>query len=248
MEHVDTDDLSTSPKQMAEDTKYPKVLVACPTVETKEYALTRYVQVIEELTYPNYDVLLVDNSNDPEHAYMELVNSKGLACQHVTRGRHSREAIVKSQNRIRDVMLEGDYEFLMFIEQDIFPPKDVIEKLMAHNEHSANALYYHGYFDERRHPFIMDEINGQSVLDKRAYDLVRDKKLHKVQDPGFGCSLISRKMLEDIPFRWEENDHKHGDRYFYIDARDKGYDVYLDTSILCEHWNRPWIPFVVSDR
>ena len=42
----------------------PKILVGCPTSFHKEYALEQYAESIKALTYPNYDILLVDNSKD----------------------------------------------------------------------------------------------------------------------------------------------------------------------------------------
>ena len=42
----------------------PKVLVGCPTSFHKEYALKQYADAVKSLNYDNFDVLLVDNSQD----------------------------------------------------------------------------------------------------------------------------------------------------------------------------------------
>ena len=43
-------------------TTYPKILVACPTFDGKIYCLDRWVDAVRKIDYPNYSMLLVDNS------------------------------------------------------------------------------------------------------------------------------------------------------------------------------------------
>ena len=45
-----------------EPNKTPHILVACPTHEVKEYAFQRWIDNVKNLTYPNYTILVADNS------------------------------------------------------------------------------------------------------------------------------------------------------------------------------------------
>ena len=69
---------------------------------------------------------------------------------------------------------------------------------------------------------------------------IKDKKLLKIRACGSGCVLVSRKALEAVEFR----DNKQGgfdDVLFCFDLQDKGFELYADCSIICEHLtDRPW--------
>ena len=56
--------------------KNPKVLVGCPTSFHKEYALKEYADAVKSLDYNNYDILLVDNSQDND--YYKKIKQIGL--------------------------------------------------------------------------------------------------------------------------------------------------------------------------
>ena len=47
--------------------EFQKVLVGWPTAEVKSYCLADYPNGIESLTYPNFDVCIIDNSKTPEY-------------------------------------------------------------------------------------------------------------------------------------------------------------------------------------
>ena len=49
----------------------PRILVGCPTADVKDYCLEKYIKAVKSLTYPNYDVLIVDNSED--NNYLEKI-------------------------------------------------------------------------------------------------------------------------------------------------------------------------------
>jgi len=42
----------------------PKVLIACPTSDKKDYCLDDWYENILKTEYPNYTILMVDNSHD----------------------------------------------------------------------------------------------------------------------------------------------------------------------------------------
>ena len=54
----------------------PKILIGCPTHSSKGYALKLYKDGIKRLSYKNYDVFIVDNSDDDE--YIKKIKKMGL--------------------------------------------------------------------------------------------------------------------------------------------------------------------------
>lgn len=45
----------------------PKVLVASPTFDKMSYCEEEFFNAIKSLSYPNYDILIVDNSDEDEY-------------------------------------------------------------------------------------------------------------------------------------------------------------------------------------
>ena len=44
-----------------------KILIGCPTSAHKKYCLKEYINSIKSLTYKNFDVLIVDNSENDKY-------------------------------------------------------------------------------------------------------------------------------------------------------------------------------------
>jgi len=129
----------------------PKILVGCPISNHKEYCLDKYLAGIKALTYDNFDFMIVDNSKD--EMYYNKLKNKGL---NVVRDRYyelARERVAKSRNVLRKRCLEGDYGYFLSLEQDVVPPKDVIERLLKHKKEIISGVYY-TYFKSRYPPGV----------------------------------------------------------------------------------------------
>ena len=57
---------------------------------------------------------------------------------------------------------------------------------------------------------------------------------------GIGCTLIKRKVMEQIKFRIEKGQAGHSDKYFYMDLWAKGINNFVDTSVFVRHFNSDW--------
>lgn len=134
----------------------PKVLVGCPTYDGKDYVLEEYMENVISLDYPNYDIIIVDNSERKGGPFFKRLkkyesrkgNAKNVYVISDRRARTSRQTIAKSRNKIREHFLRGDYKYYMSIEFDLIPPKDIITKLMAEKKPVITGMYEIGY-DER---------------------------------------------------------------------------------------------------
>ena len=88
-----------------------KVLVGCPTSNYNEYALEEYAEAVKNLTYKNYDFLLVDNSKDD--SYLKKLKSFGLPAIKGPWFEGAKQRIIKSRNLLREKALEGNYDYLL---------------------------------------------------------------------------------------------------------------------------------------
>lgn len=229
------------------DNKNPKILLAAPISNKKDYIIIEWLIHVSNLTYQNYDILLCDNSIDK--TYHKQIQKMGFNCLYVDpTNKHSRQFVTESQLRLREYFLKHDYDIYLSVECDNFPPRNFIEKLLAEMELGCKIIgipYYYGFGKESNlvfQYFEKDENNEYRsiwpTLDKMIEFL--DGKVKQVYENGIGCTMISREIIEKIPWRYEEGHTGFADTHFYKDLWNAGYDNWIDTSMICFHCNSNW--------
>jgi hypothetical protein len=222
-----------------------KVLVGTPHNEIKNYCFDDFIANVTNLTFKNYDILIADNSKT-RHNFKNIMKS-GVNSIHVRpKQKANQRFIAESHEELRMAALRGNYDFLLHLESDIFPPKDIIERLLIHQLPVVSATYF---IDEGLNSHLMlqeIEDKGDWIRESRnvvnGHDiLIMDGGLHKAYACGLGATLIHKDVLNRIKFRWEEGAPVHPDTFFAADLNALGYEQYIDTSILCEHRNSNWI-------
>ncbi len=212
----------------------PKILIGCPTSEHKAYCFQEYLEGIKALTYPNFDVLLVDNSQD--NNYFNKI-SKLLPTIKGPFIENARPRIAESRNLLRQKFLEGDYDYFLSLEQDVVPPKDVIERLLAHNKKVISGVYYKKIDfgkGEKISPLVYKMDVNLNITNFTAKEL-EQPRLIQVGAFGVGCVLIHRDILKNIKFRIFEEGTSFDDMPFCLDCKNNNFDLFVDTSIKCIH-------------
>ena len=130
---------------MNEKKYYPKVLVASPTYEGKDYIFEEHFKCITSFDYLNYDYIYIDNTIGD--SYTKKLRMRGAKVVHVPRGEHSREALSNAQNYAFELVRQKDYDYLLFVESDLIPPKDTIQRLLNHYKQVVGASYLIGTED-----------------------------------------------------------------------------------------------------
>ena len=207
-----------------------RILVGCPTSAHKKYCLKEYVAGIRDLTYKNFDVLIVDNSENDDY-FNEI--KKELPCIKDEWSESARDRIVHSRNLLRKKVLDENYDYFLSLEQDVIPPKDIIERLLKHNKKIISALYFKTDPNGTLSPllWIKDEVGT-----RKAYlEEVEGDRMIKAEACGVGCILIHRDVLKDIKFRYDKNQEGFDDVFFCSDAIKRGFEIFCDTSIKCKH-------------
>lgn len=220
----------------------PKILLAAPTSTYKDYIFLDWFIHASSLTYKNYDILICDNSHDKN--YHKKLQKMGINCLYVSpEGKETRQYIVESQNVLREHFLQYNYDYFFSLEVDVFPPKNIIEKLLSCNKKIVGAPYFWKFGKESC--LLISYFTGDNKVNTHETTLPEainfvDGTVKQVYENGIGCTLISREIIEKIPFRWEKGNPAYSDTFFYKDLFKKGYKNYMDTSILCKHYNSDW--------
>jgi len=225
-----------------------KVLVGCPTAETHKYCFKEYSETVKNLTFKNKKILLVDNSKTSN--YFNYIKNNRINAIKASYSESARDRIVRSRNILREIVLKEDYDYFLSLEQDVIPPKDVIEKLLRHKKDVVSGVYFARIKSLKDktvkllpllwagkkgsyNPYTMADID---------INLIMEDNFIKVKYCGLGCLLISRKVLEKVKFRYDPKYTTFDDLHFCQDVRDNGFEIYADTSVKCKHLilNRPW--------
>ncbi len=228
---------------------FPKVLIGTITFDGKGYVLDRFIERVKELTYPNSDFVMIDNSEGD--GYFNKIKSKGVK---VIKGNHyedTRQTISESRNKLVDLMLEGGYDFLFHLEQDVIPRKDIIEELIQWDKEVVGGWYYINQGRVLKRPCIFTgwvPLGGKGsndyhlALQPHSYDSLAKERLMKIYLGSLGITLIRRDVFEKrkIRFWWNKKFHWHDDTGFYHDCDIKGIGVYIDTDLLCPHFQSSW--------
>lgn len=223
----------------------PKVLVACPTADVKEYCFPEWLATILNLTYSEYDIYICDNSENRDfyqkykHLFKGKVIFERVTPSHFKSFRH---ALAKSHNKCREYAIDNGYDYLLHLESDVFPPLDVIERLLDHNKRLVGGLYHIDLGEQSK--LMVQQLEDSGFAHRETYNLDEadisfvDGTVKRVFSCGLGCVLIHRKILEKVPFRYVDGAAVHPDSFFYGDLDQAKIKVFVDTSVYCRHENK----------
>ena len=160
--------------------------------------------------------------------------------------------VLQMRENMRVAQPPAEIEGMVWIDDDVSVPPDVIPRLIGHNKPFVAGLYI-----ARRQPFT-PQMYVEPPDQKRKYFPIldwQDGALIKADVVGFGCvyvameviDAISRRQMQGLAGRWRKRQGKgpewfkfdwpHGeDFYFCEEAKACGYEILVDTSIKCEHW------------
>ncbi len=221
----------------------PKVLVGAPVNERKDYCTQEYLDNLKRLTYPNKEFYFVDNSRDYRW-HIDAIINREFECEHLKiRSKRNQEYICESQNILRKKTLEENFDFLMFIEQDLFPEPTIIEQLLSYNTQVASAKYFIGQGENTRlleletEEKVFETITNRNIPHEESYFNYPENSTST--QSGYGCCLIHRSILEQYPFHVSQDDNSHSDTYFALDLYSAGIEI-TQHPIIVRHHNSSW--------
>jgi len=229
----------------------PKVLLGCPTFEGKEYCLDFWVKGVREIQKTfQCDILLIDNSKSSR--YSNLIKNKYKI--KVLRSKYYKEKPLQSMTEARKKLFayttKNKYDYLFSLEQDLFPPKDIIKTLIKIRkkikkpEAVVGASYLLDRISEEKPPYLekdhLTNIGIDRKYNKKARrkiqrnltlkELKRKKKMFQVFNVAFGCSLIDASILKKIKLNSLGN-KRPDDVYFSLECHKKKIPIYTDSSL-----------------
>ena len=203
-----------------------KILLYCPSYyrEGKPAIWPATFQSIEALDRAGHDVDTVIDFEQP-CAYIP----GDYAANH-------ENTLVKYQGAQHRAIAEG-YDALLFIEHDMLVPEDALQKLSAVD----GDVVYGVYLFRRARPVVnaLRHLNvpnlGMSLsLFPDELATAWKREIVPVSGAGFGCTLIRKSALAQIPMRRSEG-HPAPDMPFAIDCHKAGIKQMAHFGVLCGH-------------
>lgn len=241
--------------------KLPNVLICAPTSMAKNYCFKEWLENVMNFTYPFFKIRLFDNTNDQGDNSINLTNYykknygandkfemiNSLLLNNIDKRNVSGiiSRIAMSHNDCREYAIQNNYSFILHLETDVFPQKDIIEKLLFEHKHVIGAVYY---TDEgiHRKPMIQTKL-FKAPNNVTSLNLLKNEDIYfingevkPVASVGLGCVLISNKVFTKIPFRYVEGQDFHPDTYFSQDCHLSNIQVYAHTDCIARHENKAW--------
>jgi hypothetical protein len=140
-----------------------------------------------------------------------------------------------ARNHLAQLAVEGGFQWLFFLDDDVVPPPDAFFRLAAHKQDIVSGLYF------RRHIPVVACMQRE----RKWVTAFNMPDLIEVELVGAGCLLISTAALRKIPkpwFEWRchradlpEDQRTSEDFSFAMSARKAGFRVLVDTAVQCEH-------------
>lgn len=229
---------------------YPKVLIGTITFDDKDYVLDRFVERVKEFTYPDFEFLMIDSSKNDK--YYKRIKKLGINVLKSKHQKDTRANCSKARNMLVEEFLKSDAEYLFHLEQDVIPRKDIIEELIKWKKKIVGGWYYINQGSTAKRACVFkgflpisgpEDYQGKAMaLQPYRFDEMSQKRLMKIYLGSLGVTLIHRDIFEKhkLRFWWAPELTWHDDTGFYHDLDIRGIDVYIDTDLLCPHFQSSW--------
>lgn len=215
-----------------------RVLVCGPCYYNKEYCLDKFVQHVKSLDYGNYDIILADNSKGGK--YRDKIKSLGIDVIKTRYVKGAMNRIVRSRNELKDYAIENGYDYVLFVDQDIFLPRDTITRLLRHNKDLITGVYTKQYSDKsEKVMFLYYDPNKKKLVQPKLSQVPRDY-LIPIVAAGLGVTLVKVDILQGMKFRHDKRNRETEDTCFYKDCLLKGVKAYCDTGLVVGHEPSSW--------
>ena len=143
------------------------------------------------------------------------------------------------RNLIADWTING-FDYLFAVDSDISFPKDTLKKLLAHDVDLVSGLYIQR--KPGQHILEVYKFNDHGGVTNIPYEEIKDRGLVEIASCGFGCVLVKAEVFRAVGYPQfvyhSAINHANTiseDVDFCRKALAKGFTLWADTSVLCNH-------------
>ena len=172
-------------------------------------------------------LLVVEWRDDIRTQYAKCL--VGLAWNRVVQGIKFYEGQRKAIWKTRQLMIEDvlqnenfkDFTHILFLDTDVIPQPDFLEKLLAHDKDVVSGYYC--------------DTTGLPCNRLRGTPFYAESGLHEVDVLSMGYSLWKREVLEKVKYPEAPNGKLDADMEFCQLVKDAGYQLWTDFNLRGTH-------------
>jgi GT2 family glycosyltransferase len=143
----------------------------------------------------------------------------------------------KSRNLIAEAAIENNCTHVLFLDDDMILPKDVLTRLLAHDKDVVTALYLLRTFPHYPAMFDKKYENGKCRF---AFLTPEKKGLIPIVNGGLGCVLISTEVFRRLEKPWVRlaeiaKDEWCDDIGFFNRVSEAGFEIFCDLDCQVGH-------------
>jgi hypothetical protein len=226
---------------------FPKIIVACPTYQKKDYCFERWIEQYNELTYPNKSLYVVENSKDDKN--YKAISKLGIKCHYINpKKKPIKQVLAESHETLRQFVVGCNADFMLHWESDVFCDNpDIIQRLIKAKKPVINAVYpiRTGAERELNVMLVNDDTNilhphRKSFGVGDNYVNFIDGSVKRCFSCGLGLCLIHKDILKKVKFRFYKENEMLPDYIFANDLATLGVPNHVDTGVYCKHENTEW--------
>jgi len=165
--------------------------VACAPHQTKNWWSPVMAMLLGEQEYGNAEIgkIHATSSASPDHNKNHVVSSSPWNAEEKRRG----DLTDANRGAVAGTFLDGDADYLFFMDDDTVPPKGVISHLIGLGRELVGGVYFN-----TKPPYNpIAYYRREDGLYSAVYDYVHGSLL-PVDSMGMGCTLIHRSVFERI--------------------------------------------------
>jgi hypothetical protein len=223
----------------------PKILIACPLGDGKEYSINEWFKWISEQEYENYDVAVCVNGNSEESIKKKVdllekveINKKKLIIRRIDFNEYytTKIKISLSREKLRDLAIYEGYDYIFWLDSDTIPVTlNAIPLLLNSKQDCVSGLYF---YKNSSQPIVIDETTGTNMDLGKIKTLAENNHMMKVWGFGFGCVLISKNVFSRIPFDYTFMKENWTDDFQYCEFMDREHiERWFNPLVVCKHFS-----------
>ncbi len=221
-----------------------KTLIGVIQSEANLNCQTQWIENLKKI-HGDFEVLIVENSFSDNN--FEMLKS---VFKHVLKGPYFntvKERIIENRNVVLDwFRTHEEYDKLLFLDTDIFPPAETLQYLLACDKKIVGTTCWitgkAGTIRVAWNFFKKDVEAGKSedwmkgAKENKNY-IRPEGKIVEIEDIGLGCTLFDGEILrKEKHIKFRENGMMLNEDYTFIkDLRDEYYKIHMHMKVNCFH-------------
>lgn len=165
-----------------------------------------------------------------------------------------------ARNRIAQIALDGNYDYVLMVDNDVVLPKDALANLLddeklvclGYYAHRDTDNIYRGrtcvckLYDNDGKKYFHYPLESEYTAKELAELKLEEKYKIQIHGGGMGCAFIKTDVFRILSYPWYDwvnykNNHRgmlSEDLYFCEQCKNKGIKIFTDTRVNCGHMLR----------